>query len=226
LGIILNNSKETDTKTIHFTLVGSKDLLLIFTRNPELGKCKTRLAASIGDSAALEIYQFLLRHTAKITENLNTAKHVYYSENIWKNDVWDDTNYAKKLQNGADLGIRMANAFLEGFEGGFEKICIVGTDMFDLTQRDIEQAFSAMDKNDFVIGPALDGGYYLLGMKKWEPKVFRNKDWGMATVLEATLNDLKDEKVHLLEPRNDIDTYDDIKELKVFFPFIKHMKND
>ncbi len=207
-------------------MVGSKDLLLIFTRNPELGKCKTRLADTIGDSAALEIYQFLLQHTAKITENLNLAKHVYYSENIWKNDVWDDTIYAKKEQRGADLGIRMANAFLEGFEAGFEKICIIGSDMFDLTQRDIEKAFFALDKNDFVIGPALDGGYYLLGMKKWAPNIFRNKDWGMATVLKSTLNDLKNEKVYLLDPRNDIDTYDDIKGKKVFIPFIKHLKND
>ena len=226
MGIILNNRSQTDTKTIHFTLVGSKDLLLIFTRNPELGKCKTRLAATIGDVAALEIYRFLLQHTAKITEHLPMAKHVYYSENIWENDVWDDTIYAKKLQQGTDLGIRMANAFLEGLEGGFEKICIIGSDNYDLTQQDIEQAYSALDDNDYVIGPALDGGYYLLGLKKWAPRLFKNKEWGTANVLEATLNDLKSEKVYLLSAKNDIDTFEDIKGQKIFSPFIKHMEND
>lgn len=226
MGIILNNRSETDTKTIHFTLVGSKDLLLIFTRNPELGKCKTRLAKTIGDTAALEIYRFLLQHTVKITEHLPMAKHVYYSENIWENDVWDDTIYAKKLQQGTDLGIRMANAFLEGLEAGFEKICIIGSDIYDLTQQDIEQAFSALDDNDYVVGPAIDGGYYLLGLKKWAPELFKNKDWGTANVLEATLNDLKTDKVYLLRPKNDIDTFEDIKDQKVFIPFIKHMKND
>ncbi|MGB5274264.1 MAG: TIGR04282 family arsenosugar biosynthesis glycosyltransferase [Flavobacteriaceae bacterium] len=200
--------------------------MLIFTRNPELGKCKTRLAATIGDVAALEIYQFLLQHTAKITEHLPMAKHVYYSENIWENDVWDDTIYAKKLQQGTDLGIRMANAFLEGLEGGFEKICIIGSDNYDLTQQDIEQAYSALDDNDYVIGPALDGGYYLLGLKKWAPRLFKNKEWGTANVLEATLNDLKSEKVYLLSAKNDIDTFEDIKGQKIFSPFIKHMEND
>ncbi len=226
MAFILTKTGASDENTIHFSLVGSKNLLLIFTRNPELGKCKTRLAATIGEEAALNIYKFLLQHTFQITENLNVAKHVYYSETIWNDDLWANDVYAKKLQKGDDLGQRMSNAFTEGFEFGFEKICIIGSDMFDLTQKDLESAFVALDEHDYVVGPAHDGGYYLLGMKKWDSKVFQNKEWGNKSVLGATLADLKDDIVHLMLVRNDVDIYEDIKDVKAFQPYIKHVKND
>ena len=108
----------------------SKNLLLIFTRNPELGKCKTRLAKTIGDEKALEIYKFLLNHTVTITKALKVVKQVYYSETIWENDIWDNEIYQKKIQNGSDLGIRMKNAFKNGFDDGFEKIIVIGSDMY------------------------------------------------------------------------------------------------
>lgn len=206
-----------------FSLATSKNLLLIFTRNPELGKCKTRLAASIGDTAALDIYTFLLRHTATITQNLYAHKTVYYSEEIWTNDIWDNDNYKKKRQKGSDLGERMANAFMEGFQQGYEKIVIIGSDMYDLDQEDLENAFLALDKHDYVIGPATDGGYYLLGMKSANLALFRDKEWGTNTVLHKTLTDLKHESYLLLEARNDVDGYDDIKNNTAFAPFLKHM---
>ncbi|MRI01791.1 DUF2064 domain-containing protein [Kriegella sp. EG-1] len=204
--------------------MNSKNLLLIFTRNPELGKCKTRLASKVGDESALEIYKFLLKHTVGFTQNLNVAKQVYYSEEIWEDDLWNSLYFDKKLQTGDDLGARMANAFQDGFTSGFEKIIVIGSDMYDLRQDDIESAFSTLDKNDFVIGPAADGGYYLLGMKKFNSKLFQNKKWGSATVFKDSLNDLVNEKLTLLDIRNDIDLYEDIENNEVFYPFIKHMK--
>lgn len=201
----------------------SKNLLLIFTRNPELGKCKTRLAKTIGDEKALEIYKFLLNHTVTITKALKVVKQVYYSETIWENDIWDNEIYQKKIQNGSDLGIRMKNAFKNGFDDGFEKIIVIGSDMYDLNENDIENAFIQLDKSEFVIGPAEDGGYYLLGMKLVEPSLFKNKKWGTATVLKDTLIDLTHKKVKLLETRNDVDIYDDIKDLRVFQPFLKNI---
>lgn len=196
-------------------------LLIIFTRNPVLGKCKTRLAASIGDEAALEIYRLLLEHTAVICKNLNTAKEVHYSEEIWENDMWEKSVFSKKLQQGHVLGERMYRAFLEGFKKGHKKIVIIGSDLYDLQLKDLETAFRQLDTSDYVLGPALDGGYYLLGMKTLNKKLFHNKDWGSATVLEDTLQDLKNCNVHLLEPKNDIDVYDDIKDLKVFKAILK-----
>ncbi|MGB7394076.1 MAG: TIGR04282 family arsenosugar biosynthesis glycosyltransferase [Pricia sp.] len=220
MGIINQKQDKHDKKTIHFTLASSPNLLLIFTRNPELGKCKTRLAATVGDETALDIYNFLLDHTVSITKNLNTAKQVWYSEEIWDDDIWDEVFYDKKLQNGANLGIRMANAFQDGFASGYERIVIIGSDMFDLSQGDLENAFEQLKDNDFVIGPAQDGGYYLLGMKIFKPELFRDKPWGQETVLKDTLNDLKNEKHMVLDERNDVDVYEDIEAVDAFKHFL------
>lgn len=198
----------------------SKNLLLIFTRNPELGKCKTRLAKTVGDESALEIYKFLLKHTVEITENLEVDKAVYYSVKVRENDLWDENIYQKYKQNGADLGIRMKHAFEQGFKDGYENIIIIGSDMYDMSQEDLEQAFSELENSDVVIGPAEDGGYYLLGMSSLQAKVFSNKDWGKETVLEDTLADLKSVSVKLLEERNDVDYFSDIKHIDVFQQFL------
>lgn len=204
--------------------MSTKNLLLIFTRNPELGKCKTRLAATVGDQTALDIYVFLLNHTVQITKYLDVIKAVYYSETIWEKDIWDATIYQKKLQSSGDLGTKMANAFKDGFEAGFEKIMIIGSDMYDLSESDIKNAFSELTNADVVIGPAEDGGYYLLGMKTLEVSLFKDKKWGTETVLQDTLNDLKDKKTTLLDLRNDVDFYEDIATVKAFEPFLKNYK--
>ena len=196
-----------------------KNLLLIFTRNPELGKVKTRLAKDVGDQAALDIYKFLLDHTVSITEDLPITKEVYYSEKIHENDIWDSTIYQKKQQLGEDLGDRMLHAFATGFNNGYSNIIIIGSDMYDITSEDILEAFKKLDTNDFVIGPAEDGGYYLLGMRKLEPAIFANKVWGTNSVLKDTLQDLDKESKVLLEVKNDVDYYSDIKEHKAFQQF-------
>ncbi|MDB0026826.1 TIGR04282 family arsenosugar biosynthesis glycosyltransferase, partial [Polaribacter sp.] len=170
----------------------SKNLLIIFTRNPELGKVKTRLAKTIGAEKALAIYKFLLAHTKKVTENIACDKAVYYSVKVREDDLWNGEIYQKKQQLGEDLGIRMQNAFQDAFANGYEKVLIVGSDLIDLSEEIIEKGFLQLASNDVVIGPAEDGGYYLLGMKSVHPNVFKNKNWGTSTVREETLNDLKD----------------------------------
>ncbi len=199
----------------------SKNLILIFTRNPELGKGKTRLAATVGKYIALEIYKFLLSHTRKITKNLSCVKQVWYTEKVWLEDEWSNEVYDKKLQKGTDLGLKMKHAFQEGFEAGFENIIIIGSDMFDLKEDDLEFAFKQLETNDFVLGPAEDGGYYLLGMKRMKQELFQNKEWGTNTVLKDTLNNLEKEKLHLLQLKNDVDIYEDIKDIEAFQPYLK-----
>ena len=201
--------------------ITSKNLLLIFTRNPEFGKVKTRLARDIGHQAALDIYKFLLAHTAKICTPLDTEKAVYYSEEIPNNDLWNATVFQKKKQVGEDLGERMQNAFAEGFHLGYSKIIIIGSDLYDIETKDLEQAFNVLNNHEIVIGPAEDGGYYLLGMKQLHPKLFKNKNWGTATVLQDTINELKKSNYKLLEKRNDVDLYSDIKDHPAFIPFFK-----
>ena len=200
--------------------MNSKNLLIIFTKNPELGKCKTRLAKSIGDTAALEVYKKLLQHTAKVTQDLSADKVVFNNIEPIDQDDFSSTYFSKKTQRGDDLGEKMSNAFQEGFQNNYEKVVIIGSDLYDLQTRDIDEAFLQLTHNDYVIGPAKDGGYYLLGMKKFTPEVFQEINWSTATVLKETLHILKNKKVALLTQKNDIDTIDDIKNIEVFQQYI------
>ncbi len=202
----------------------SKNALIIFTRNPELGKVKTRLAATIGNQSALEIYKFLLDHTVKISTPVNADKFVFYSENIQENDVWNPAFFKKELQTGTSLGDRMENAFRFLFKKGYQKVVIVGSDIFELNSQEIEDSFSALKNNPYVIGPAKDGGYYLLGMNQLNNKLFKNKNWGTDSVLNDTLLDLKEQKVALLSVKNDIDLYEDIENIEVFNQFLESYK--
>jgi len=196
-------------------------LILVFTRNPELGKVKTRLAKGIGDQAALQVYIRLLQHTEKILSQINADKSVIYSNKIRLNDMWDDEVYQKKVQIGKDLGERMYHAFLEAFNANYQKVIIIGSDLFDLKTQHLENAIEALNKNEIVIGPAKDGGYYLLGMKKLHQDVFKNKNWGTNSVLNATLKDLKSRKIEFLETLNDIDYAQDLEPYEEFKPLIK-----
>lgn len=185
-----------------------------------LGKVKTRLAKDIGDKAALEIYKFLLSHTFQITKNLPLDKRVYYSEAIPEGDIWKEDIFQKKLQHGEDLGKKMQNAFAEGFKDGYQNIIIIGSDLYDLSAEDLSQAFASLQENNFVLGPAKDGGYYLLGMTTFKSEIFSNKKWSTSTVLPDTLKDLQNESLKLLAVRNDVDTFEDIREQEAFQQFI------
>ena len=198
-----------------------KNLVLIFTKNPKLGKVKTRLASTIGDENALEIYNFLINHTQKTVKNSNATLRVLYSDEINYNDNWDTNSFQKQLQFGSDLGARMKNAFTDGFKDDYKKIVIIGTDLYDLEKSDIENAFSELETNDVVIGPAEDGGYYLLGLKFIPNGIFSKKNWSTETVLKDTLKNIQNIKYCLLKTKNDIDTVDDIKNIEVFQKYIK-----
>lgn len=199
-----------------------KNLLLIFTKNPVAGKVKTRLAKDVGDEKALEIYQFLLDHSVKFTSKVVATRQVWYSDEINNSDIWDNDLFQKKEQlSSPDLGERMQHAFENGFSEGFERILIIGTDLYDISEEDIRLAFESLDNHDFVIGPATDGGYYLLGMKSLNSEIFKNKNWGTNTVLENTLQDLQEYQLKLMEPRNDVDYLDDIRDHPAFQKFIE-----
>ncbi|EGV43423.1 glycosyltransferase [Bizionia argentinensis JUB59] len=221
MGISTNNNTNSDLDQVtNFYFPTSKSALIIFTRNPELGKCKTRLAKTIGDESALEIYKHLLNHTVEIAKNVTADRYVFYSEMIQDNDIWHPEFFKKKRQEGLDLGERMENAFSELFQLGYEKVLIIGSDLLDLNAEIVTEGFQKLNQHNYVLGPAEDGGYYLFGMKRLHPKIFKNKDWGTQTVREATLNDLKNETVYLLKTLNDIDTFEDmegIESLKKYY---------
>ena len=187
-------------------------LLIIFVKNPIAGQVKTRLAATVGEARALEIYRKLLDHTTKITIELPIDKVVYYSNFIDGNDHWDQINYQKQLQTPGGLGQKMSAAFEWGFQSGYREICIIGSDCYELTPEIIMNGFQALSTHDAVLGPTRDGGYYLLGMKKIREELFQNKNWGTDSVAADTLNDLKrlSLEYQTLELLNDVDVEEDL----------------
>ncbi len=192
------------------------DALIIFVRNPELGKVKTRLAATLGQEKALEIYQQLLAHTLNVTKNIAVQKFVFYDGSILKQDLWRKNGYHQLLQKQADLGKKMHNAFETILEKGFNKVVIIGSDCIELTQEIILKAFDLLKTNDVVIGPANDGGYYLLGIKKLYPQLFINKQWSTEDVYETTIRDFKESELKYFElpVLIDIDTEEDWEQVE------------
>ena len=152
----------------------NKALVIIFVKNSIPGTVKTRLAKTIGDKNACDIYDTLVDLTRKTVKNLNLDKQVYFSRSI-EASHWD--GFEKRIQQGTDLGARMFNAFNNGFKKGYEQIVLIGSDLPDISTDLIKKAFHNLHQNDLVFGPAQDGGYYLIGMSKLQAQVFQNKPW-------------------------------------------------
>lgn len=190
----------------------TKQALIIFVRKPEKGKVKTRLAASLGNEAALLIYQKLLQHTLEITEKADADKIVFYAGEIEYDDIWQRERYSKKAQADGDLGHRMNHAFEIVLNMGYNSICIVGSDCYELTTQIINDAFLALEKSNVAIGPAHDGGYYLLGMKQLYSSLFQNKKWSTNSVLKDTLTAAQQIglTVTQLPTLHDVDKADDV----------------
>ena len=187
--------------------------IIIFAKNPVLGKVKTRLAKTIGDEKALEVYKELLEHTSTETGRIKADRYVFFSDDIPENDsIWPDTSFIYEAQEGDKLGERMHHAFQTVLDIGYDKVLIVGSDCFELTFDLIEKAFEELEETDVVIGPARDGGYYLLGMKELIPTVFEDIEWSTDTVFDSTIEALIQSKKtwYELPILSDIDTEEDL----------------
>lgn len=185
-----------------------KTALIIFVRKPELGKVKTRLAAQVGDEKALEIYKKLLAHTISIAKKSN-AEIFIFSTDI-SDDNWNGFNLEKQIDG--NLGEKMSNAFQTLFENKYSEVIIIGSDCPALTEVHINKAAELLDSSDLVIGPAKDGGYYLLGMKNYHPEIFENKNWSTSTILKETIDSAVSLglKYNLLEELTDVDQKEDL----------------
>lgn len=199
-----------------------KSLLIIFVKNLVPGHVKTRLAEEIGIDGALDVYQFLVEHTSEITEDLEMDKAVFYSEYVEIEDIWDDEQYKLLIQKGKSLGERMHNAFEKAFETGYQNVVIIGSDSIEIVADDIKEAFEQLKLNDYVVGPAKDGGYYLLGLKEPNEALFAEKTYGHDKVLNELLVEISKtgKEYHLLREICDIDTFQDLKDSDIDFEFI------
>ncbi|MFA5354734.1 MAG: TIGR04282 family arsenosugar biosynthesis glycosyltransferase [Thermodesulfovibrionales bacterium] len=195
-----------------------RSCIVLFVKCPEKGRVKTRLAAETGEDNALGLYQcFVSDIIATLTEGRYPVRIAFHPPDgqdriaPWLGD------YPSSPQRGEDLGERMLNTFLRLFSEGFSSVLILGSDIPDLPGEVIEEAFDALTEHDTVIGPASDGGYYLIGFTRGSfiPDVFQGIPWSTASVFDLTMAVFQQKgcRVHTLPEWRDVDTMDDLKAL-------------
>ena len=164
--------------------------LIIFTRYPEIGQTKTRLIPILGAEGAAHLQQQLTEQTVTLGRSLLAQKialRVYFAGgNMALMQKWLGQKLAYFPQSGADLGQRMEQAFAESFAQGAQQVVLIGTDCPLLTEALIHQAFWQLTQREIVLGPAEDGGYYLIGLSRFLPALFQGIDWGSDRVLAQT----------------------------------------
>ncbi|MCM8537418.1 MAG: TIGR04282 family arsenosugar biosynthesis glycosyltransferase [Lentisphaeraceae bacterium] len=186
--------------------------ICVFARLPELGKVKSRLAETCGDKRTLEIYQRML---ADVTSMVSSSKYksVFYlagdSEELFRQ--FSD-RYDSKKQVDGDLGLKLKSAVSEQFLDETEKLTVIGTDCIDISHEELADVETYLDDVDVVLGPATDGGYYLIAMNKPYTCLFENIDWGSARVFEQTMTILHEQNIsyRLLSEKNDLDYWEDL----------------
>ena len=191
--------------------------LLFFIKNPQKGQVKTRLAAAIGDEMAVRLYK---RFLLEMLSTLNKGTFLFYLcvypvDALEGLRTWLGEDYLYLPQQGENLGERMKNGFIEALAMNFKRVVLIGSDIPSLPLEFIEEAFISLEKKDVVIGPSLDGGYYLIGFrdKKFSPGAFKKIPWSTERVFEETMKVLEHEglTVHTLKTLRDIDTIQDLR---------------
>ncbi|RAK69739.1 TIGR04282 family arsenosugar biosynthesis glycosyltransferase [Hymenobacter edaphi] len=195
--------------------------LLIFARYPELGKVKTRLAAGLGDEPALDIYRQLLDLTHAAVAPLPATRTLWLAAAPPPEaaPLWPGTR--QQLQPAAaDLGQRMAHAFAAAFAEGARRTVVIGTDCPGLRTDLLATAFRHLHSHDVVLGPADDGGYYLLGLCQPQPALFEGIHWSTGSVLRDTLALAARAglTVALLPTLHDVDTAEDWRRWQAAVP--------
>ena len=191
-------------------------MLGIFARRPEPGRTKTRLARSVGDQSAADLYaaflEDLLTRMAERDEQClvavtpqDTATETWFQQRLPKNGELH-------FQPDGDLGDRIQWLFDTAFSKGAERVVLIGSDSPDIPERIINQAFDRLQTTDMVLAPAADGGYVLVGLSSSTPELFRNIPWSSAVTLTATISAATGHNLstELLSPWYDIDTVDNL----------------
>ncbi|MBB4636748.1 TIGR04282 family arsenosugar biosynthesis glycosyltransferase [Longimicrobium terrae] len=189
--------------------------MLVFVRAPELGRVKTRLAATIGHQAALRVYRRLAEHAVDAARGLPEAGiRVHHTPADAEPAVraWLGDGLTLLPQAEGDLGVRMRDAFARAFADGHGRVVIIGSDLPEMSTELLRRAFAALEDADAVIGPARDGGYYLLGLTRPVTGVFDGIAWSTPEVFDATMDRLRAAGMEpvVLETLADVDEVDDL----------------
>lgn len=185
----------------------SEGALILFVKHPVPGKVKTRIAATAGANMALRIYRALLQKLWETAEKLPYTCYAYFGEAAPQEAQWPSPHFAKRLQTGADIGERMYRAFDEVLKAHNHAV-LVGSDVPGISPAIIGQAFGALRTHDAAVGPAADGGYYLLGLKEAWPDIFSGIEWSTSSVFAQTTKRLTEmnRRYRVLPTLADIDT--------------------
>ena len=191
--------------------------LIIFVKNAVAGKVKTRLAATIGNEAALKVYHNLLHHTRTTALKASSTNYLFYDQAIEAQDDWSTAHFNKRVQATGDLGDRMNDAFLQVLKQE-DKAVIIGSDCPEISESIINEAFDKLTLADVVIGPTHDGGYYLLGMKTLHRSLFDNMEWSTESVYSQTILRIKEKGLlyAVLPQLSDMDNIDDLNKFPSF----------
>lgn len=200
--------------------------VLVFAKYPEAGRCKTRLAKAVGDEQALRIYRALLDHTLAVVRDTPFTKVLVADPPVHVADGadWAPGMDAYRGQAAGDLGARLVQAFTESFAGCARKVIVIGCDCPQLSKDSLVSAFTALEDVDTVLGPTVDGGYYLLGLKESRPSLFQGIPWSTGQVFEKTLNILKFQSLSYisLDTFSDVDTLEDYERVR-HLESLKHL---
>ncbi|MEA3547938.1 MAG: TIGR04282 family arsenosugar biosynthesis glycosyltransferase [Thermodesulfobacteriota bacterium] len=194
-----------------------RNMLLLFTRYPRAGETKTRLIPVLGEQGAAYLQRTMSEKTFAMARKLSGRRKIslqvhYTGGSKLEMQQWLNGKITCIQQVGGSLGDRLIHAFRAAFAGRMSKVIAIGTDCPALTPEIIENGFQNLADYDLVLGPALDGGYYLIGLKTEEPALFSQIPWGMDQVLNQTLKraEMLGLSVHLLEPLADVDRPEDL----------------
>ena len=195
--------------------------LIVFTRYPIPGSTKTRLIPALGAEGAADLQRQMTEHTLEsvrpLAEEGIGVRVLFDGGEAGEMTQWLGEELDLAPQGEGDLGDRMNNAFTGSFQEGFEKVVVIGTDCPSLDSESVMEAFDLLNENTLVLGPATDGGYYLIGIRSDAPEwlyelVFKNIPWGTDQVLNATVNALAETglDVGLLDEKADVDEPEDL----------------
>jgi hypothetical protein len=204
---------------VRFAPVTVDQVILVFMKAPRAGRVKTRLAARVGDALALELYMAFVEDILSTCRATACPVMVMLAESDGLEEVrsWLGDGFAYGLQDGDDLGERMSNAFRGVFEKGCRQALLIGSDIPDLPADTIRDGFQEMDSCDAVIGPARDGGYYLIGFRSegFRSAAFEGVEWSTASVYSQTCRLLVESRLNykVLPRWDDVDTFDDLQRL-------------
>lgn len=198
--------------------VRSRDCLIIFVKYPQAGRVKTRLAKSIGEENAARLYRTLVETLLKRTRSDKFQRTIFYSPRGKEKEMrgWLGEDFIFVPQKGRGLGERLSGAFRFAFKNGAKRVIAIGSDSPTLDKKLIAEAFRKLKDTQCAIGPARDGGYYLIGLSSRIDGIFKGIPWSTESVLSRTISKLKqlNIKYTLLGKSFDIDSYQDIILLK------------